>query len=576
MLLQHIFITTLTEAINAPYAFDVYQIIEECAAHSKTAEDFRTQLNTHLTAFFRAKLAETEVHRRGLTLDVYIAEPAGNYHGGGVFRSYDMDINIADNNGLLSDGLPAVPDKTLEIWVFVEDDRLKGILEKWHNYTDAIQMIGATLIHEFIHVVQHCRRKNDPNATASLNRYTVDIARDKKDDKRFGKRGKYISPDVNPQAYYGTSIEVEAHAATAAAEVIHRVRRESPDDQRAYLEKTLRSLRDNSPTLMNYREKFNKSMLFFGAKSDPKKSAQIKRQKALVWKLFRMKLAKHLIDYMKSLSSRDDDITESDLNGRSIRKIANEDASADQAAFAKAESIRSALIRYLLHANPDDHYGFKGHRFADGEVMLCLRGDQIGLNGEDASLWFRFGEQQGYAASGHIAKFQKSGQTAITIFCLKDIHDTEAAAKTIIYSNPVHNVLIHELTHYLDAARNPTMHTKGTGEDKQGKTDYYNDPVEFNAFFTNLADPLLTILSLDKTDARKVVRFAKGLGISRDFKETLSALIQRAAGQPSPALKRYWEHLLPNRRKRVIRRLHALHRQVISLLDADEEKPPSI
>jgi hypothetical protein len=246
-------------------------------------------------------------------------------------------------------------------------------------------------------------------------------------------------------------------------------------------------------------------------------------------------------------------------------EIFTEDASTDQVAFAKADAIRGALIRYLLHAN-DDHHGFKGYRFTDGEVMLCLRGDQIGLHGEDASLWFRFGEQQGYAASGNISKFQRSGETAITVFCLNDMQDTEAAAKTIIYRHPVHDVLIHELTHYLDAARNPSIHTKGTGEDKQGKTKYYNDPAEFNAFFTNFAHPLLAILALDEPDSKQLARFAKGLGISRDFKDTLSALIQRAAGQPIPALKRYWQHLLPNRKKRVLRRLYVLHQQVVAAL----------
>lgn len=242
-------------------------------------------------------------------------------------------------------------------------------------------------------------------------------------------------------------------------------------------------------------------------------------------------------------------------------EVFTEDVATDQAAFVKAEAIRSAVIRYLLNGNPNDHYGFLGRRFSD-EVMLCLRGAQIGLQGDDASLWFRFAKLRGYAVSGNISKFQNSGEPVITVFCLDNMEDADAAAKVIIYRHPVHDVLIHELTHYLDAARNPTMHTKGSGEEKQGKTKYYNDPAEFNAFFTNLAHPLLAILALPESG--QIARFAKGLGVSRDFSETVAALIQRAAGQPSPVLKRYWEHLLPDRRKRVLRRLYALHQQVVA------------
>jgi hypothetical protein len=165
-------------------------------------------------------------------------------------------------------------------------------------------------------------------------------------------------------------------------------------------------------------------------------------------------------------------------------------------------------------------------------------------------------------------EFQRSNETVITVFCLTDMQDTEAAAKTIIYRHPVHDVLIHELIHYLDAARNPVMHTKGTGEDQQGKTEYYNDPAEFNAFFTNLAHPLLVFLDAAHGEANvaRLAQFAEAHGLRPDFKETLAVLIQHAQGQASPALKRYWAHLLPDRRKRVIRRLYALHKQVVTAL----------
>jgi hypothetical protein len=252
-----------------------------------------------------------------------------------------------------------------------------------------------------------------------------------------------------------------------------------------------------------------------------------------------------------------------------LQELLCEDVSTDTSAFANANAIRSAVINYLMRGNPDDHYGFKAHRFTDGDMMLCLRGAQIGLSDADASLWFRFGAMNGYTVSGNLSKFKRSGDPVITVFCLDDMQDTEAAAKIIIYRHPVHDVLIHELTHYLDSARNPTMHTIGTGEDKQGRSEYYNDPAEFNAFFTNFAHPLLAFVNAaaDDPDPSGLARFAAATGITADFNQTLAGLIQRAEGQASPALKRYWAHLLPDRRKRLLRRLYALHHHAMVVLN---------
>lgn len=250
-----------------------------------------------------------------------------------------------------------------------------------------------------------------------------------------------------------------------------------------------------------------------------------------------------------------------------MRRPLPEDARRDVTAYRTADAIMGALLRHLMQADRMQHYGFAALRFSDGEQFLCLRGHQIGLTGDDASLWFRFGLIKDYAPTGNIAKFQRSGETVITIYCLDDLHDTDKAAERIIHGYHVHDVLIHEITHYLDSKRNPAFFGGKDNED-DGRSGYYNNPNEFNAYFTNLAYPLLHFLNLVE-EGGSAERLASVLKISRDFKANLEMMVRRAATKPNGAYKRFYEKLDQRNRRALMKRLYALHQQVIAKLDGD-------
>ena len=249
-----------------------------------------------------------------------------------------------------------------------------------------------------------------------------------------------------------------------------------------------------------------------------------------------------------------------------VNQIISEDADSDVAAYSVANGIMSALINHLCNADPKSFYGFKAMRFSDGEVMLTLRGSDIGLTDDDAALWFRFGKMRGYTPNGHIAKFKTSRETAITIFCLDDLNDVAAAAKAIIYRRPVHDVLIHELTHYLDIKRSSKVQDEERDE-QNGSNNYFNSPEEFNAYFTNVAGPWLHFLDVAKDlDQTDIEAMAKGLGIDRDFNVSLKKLIQKLSEKPNPAMKKFWGVLRQDRHRSILKRLYALHQKIITVL----------
>jgi hypothetical protein len=248
-----------------------------------------------------------------------------------------------------------------------------------------------------------------------------------------------------------------------------------------------------------------------------------------------------------------------------------EDATSDVSAFGAANDILHKLISYLMHADSTNYYGFQGKRFPDGETFLTLRGADIGLDEGDAALWFRFGVMDGYTPRGHISKFQRSGESVITVYCLDNGLDIDDAARIIIHRYIVHDILLHELTHYLDSKRYPRFHETGSNKD-QG-ADYYNNAKEFNAYFTNLATPLLRFLAMPASD--RLPRIAQNMGISTDFAATLAMLIERGTTQDanSRVVAGFLKHLNKRNHRALLKRLYGLHQQVIEKL---QEQPVSI
>ena len=247
-----------------------------------------------------------------------------------------------------------------------------------------------------------------------------------------------------------------------------------------------------------------------------------------------------------------------------------EDATSDVSAFGAANDILHKLISYLMHADSANHYGFQGKRFSDGETFLTLRGADIGLDESDAALWFRFGVMDGYTPRGHISKFQRSGEQVITVYCLDNGLDTDDAARIIIHRYIVHDILLHELTHYLDSKRYPRFHETGSGDVHDA--NYYNNPKEFNAYFANLAAPLLRFLAMPASD--RLPRVAQGMGISTDFAATLAMLMERGTkgSANGRVVASFLKHLDERNRRALLKRLYGLHQHVIEKL---QEQPVS-
>lgn len=256
--------------------------------------------------------------------------------------------------------------------------------------------------------------------------------------------------------------------------------------------------------------------------------------------------------------------------GRVTRNIA-EDAAADRANYTAATDILHRLIDHFMSSDPDAYFGMKGFRFSDGLVALTLRGDQIGLTGEDARLWFLFCKQEGYTPDAFFSRFKKSRDPMIKLAMFDNHEDVDEITRKVVYSTVAHDILLHEIVHYLDSKRDGDW--EGRTRPKSGSADYYNSGTELNAYFNNVAEPLLRFINMAKEtqdDPAALARMAETIGIHWDFRETFASLVRKIESPGAVSkmtLRKFLNALRGKNRKRIIARLYALHREAVALMD---------
>lgn len=132
------------------------------------------------------------------------------------------------------------------------------------------------------------------------------------------------------------------------------------------------------------------------------------------------------------------------------------------------------------------------------------------------------------------------------------------------------NIFRHEFQHVLDAKRyKGDMFRRGSRNSYNGprgdreptakeQRDYHNETSELNAFYHNLAEPLLARLRFyqeHEASEPGATALIYNPDISLDFREYLDQRTSKLHG----TLARHWQHLTQKNRKRAIQRLAQLH-----------------
>lgn len=224
---------------------------------------------------------------------------------------------------------------------------------------------------------------------------------------------------------------------------------------------------------------------------------------------------------------------------------------------------RDAVHRIVHHFRTADAHQWWGLTFSDigGTMYAWIEGKRMRLDGELGRAHFLFGTGQIWNPTGAYSRFV-SGRPMIRLSFAERMEthdDVSVMVNDIITNKKLHLILVHEIIHLLDHARNPEMLKPGYVNDGP---KYYNSPIEYNAFFHMLADKLLTFIDVSRKHGASKAR-AEALGISLDFDETLANILRQYGIHE----RKFIDSLRVKTRRSLYKRVYKLHQEAVRLLN---------
>lgn len=243
----------------------------------------------------------------------------------------------------------------------------------------------------------------------------------------------------------------------------------------------------------------------------------------------------------------------------------------DAAAYAKAEKAWSDLYGFI-HFNKDREIG----DFLDA-VDLHVNGEVVEgyyltfahisalADFKDLLVMFYRDRSQRGGASAHMTN---DGKPFVRVNL-----NTETTTDLLSGVYRASQEIIHEMIHILDFLRTKTpigdVLGKSYTEITKSTNGYYNDPLEFNAYFNNFASRLISDINFMKSDPDpEIIDFLTP--IERDFKEYLTLGVRRSMVASSgviPTVKKWLSELNTGRDRSRIRRIYGLHQLYWELYD---------
>lgn len=140
---------------------------------------------------------------------------------------------------------------------------------------------------------------------------------------------------------------------------------------------------------------------------------------------------------------------------------------------------------------------------------------------------------------------------------MEDLHST-------VNSTSFLTVFEHEYLHLLDIDRTNGRITAKKPPDTR-KADYYNDPAEFNAFYHDLAKPLLDAIRNIQDEPQYTKDILYLHDITGDFRQDIAQMMTA-----SVHTQRFTASLTPERRRSLLRRLYGLYQQMMAAAHAQQ------
>lgn len=207
----------------------------------------------------------------------------------------------------------------------------------------------------------------------------------------------------------------------------------------------------------------------------------------------------------------------------------------------------------------------------DGKYFVSFPDDN-GLTKEYGfeNLLFLVGLKDKKAIGNHgsMVKFSKyiDGRYdyALKFSCLSTMDAKEAKNK--LNSTEAIKVISHEMLHFIDSLRTSEK-INSADYALSDKSNYYNDPSEFNAYYHDLTSNLHSFINFAMEHSSDkdfdIEEYADIYDYDDDFNSMLKKMITTDRFTSS-----FWKHLTPERRQALLKRVYRLHQEAKKLINS--------
>lgn len=232
-----------------------------------------------------------------------------------------------------------------------------------------------------------------------------------------------------------------------------------------------------------------------------------------------------------------------------LSELLLEAVSGELAMAHQARRASHIFTMYVYKGNPP----YKEVEWGNHGKVFVFRSDDVGID-KPMLILIGMKEPRAIGLSGGVYRFSTpifGYDRAIMVSGMREF--TQEELRRVATGTNFIEVFGHEYIHVLDADRTSGRIMKGIAG-PEDQTAYFNDPAEFNAFYHDVARPLLDLIKVITTDPEYFDDYLGLYGFNGDWKHDLSYMLTRDG-----IIRRFVATLTATRRRSLLKRLYRLY-----------------
>ncbi len=264
-----------------------------------------------------------------------------------------------------------------------------------------------------------------------------------------------------------------------------------------------------------------------------------------------------------------------------MKIIQLDEGAEDNAAISQViDYLRLKCYSYLWHRKDDPSFDLPiMNIFGQDGPLLLIRDIEPGTMFDDVGVCFPF--KDGYGMGGKAVWLPTTTHGLNFVVLLDPVDEGTRGVMKTLNVDRCADTFRHEFVHVVDMKRrkgerdrmkSTSNDTKAVDGRKGPNPHYFNEPLELNAYFHNLAEPILTQVRYMKQHGNDDVNGRDVLGLLDRLPLDFKTWLEKRVGALNPTLRRFWGSLRKQNKRQVIKRLFDQFNEYQRLWDSIEAR----